>query len=469
MKNKSIYLLPLILLLGCSGEDVAVDEIEVVISTSNETPSYNDTYTISWESNASQCYAQSSTNSWIGELPATGSRDFIAKRKGLSSYSIQCRTSINFASASTEVNISKELEDFFDFTDAVVYELGTFETDLGASFEIKDIITRDFDRDFFPDILVVAEQSEDQINDGLLSTQSRMHYLTFYVGNLEQISEENPVRFEDINSADCAGDQVIRFDLTLNSEPEYFIYASDADKSVNKRGFCFFSPSDEGLVLNDDEFLINDTSLDLSNIEVSATSFDDVNADGSIDIILMGTGGSVDLPFYISPSTDGPYIFRDSYFDSLNTYNRESGCNEGISFICEWIEKNYKFKSGIRIDADGNPDLDFLFSILTNLGPSYHLYDARTEEGYIDWSVFKTDFIESSISTDESTAINIRLLDANQDSLNDLFVFEQGINQDIRKLSFYEKIVEEDNEYFSSINNGDLAEQFGSDLRFNRV
>jgi len=469
MKNKSIYLLPLILLLGCSGEDVAVDEIEVVISTSNETPSYNDTYTISWESNASQCYAQSSTNSWIGELPATGSRDFIAKRKGLSSYSIQCRTSINFASASTEVNISKELEDFFDFTDAVVYELGTFETDLGASFEIKDIITRDFDRDLFPDFLVVAEQSEDQINDGLLSTQSRMHYLTFYVGNLEQISEENPVRFEDINSADCAGDQVIRFDLTLNSEPEYFIYASDADKSVNKRGFCFFSPSDEGLVLNDDEFLINDTSLDLSNIEVSATSFDDVNADGSIDIILMGTGGSVDLPFYISPSTDGPYIFRDSYFDSLNTYNRESGCNEGISFICEWIEKNYKFKSGIRIDADGNPDLDFLFSILTNLGPSYHLYDARTEEGYIDWSVFKTDFIESSISTDESTAINIRLLDANQDSLNDLFVFEQGINQDIRKLSFYEKIVEEDNEYFSSINNGDLAEQFGSDLRFNRV
>ena len=86
MKNNSIFLLPLILLLGCSGEDVAVDEIEVVISTSNETPSYNDTYTISWESNASQCYAQSSTNSWIGELPATGSRDFIAKRKGLSSY-----------------------------------------------------------------------------------------------------------------------------------------------------------------------------------------------------------------------------------------------------------------------------------------------------------------------------------------------------------------------------------------------
>ena len=426
MKNKSIYLLPLILLLGCSGEDVAVDEIEVSISTSNETPSYNDTYTISWESNASQCYAQSSTNSWIGELPASGSRDFTAKRKGLSNYSIQCRISINFASASTEVNVSKELEDFFDFTDADIYELGTFETDLGASFEIKDIITRDFDRDFFPDLLVVAELIEDETNDGLLSTQSRMHYLTFYVGSLEDISEENPVRFEDINSGDCAGDQVIRFDLNLNTEFEYLTFASDANKSVNKRGICIFSSSDEGLVLNDEEFLINDTSLDLSNIELSAISFDDANVDGTLDIFLMGTGGSIDLPFYISPSTDGPYIFKDSYFNSLSTYNREFGCNEGISFICEWIEQNFKFKSGLRIDSDGNTDADILFSMVTNLGSSYHLYDARTEEGYRDWSVFKTDFIESSISSDESTAINMRLIDANQDSRNDLFIFEQG-------------------------------------------
>ena len=469
MKNKSIYFLPLIILISCSGEDVGVDEIEVSISTSNETPIYNEIYTISWESNASQCFAQSSTNSWIGEVPTTGSRDFTAKRKGLSNYSIQCRTSINFATASTEVNVSKELEDFFDFNDAVVYELGMLETNLGASFEIKDIITRDFNRDFFPDVLVVAELSEDEINDGLLSTQSKMHYLTFYVGNLEEISEESPVRFEDINSGDCVGDQVIRFDLNLNTEFEYLTFASDASKSLNRRGICILAASDEGLVLNDDEFLINDTSIDLSNIEVSAISFDDANSDGTLDIFLMGTGGSVDLPFYISPSTDGPYIYKDGYFDSLNTYKREFGCNEGLTFICEWIEQNYKFKSAVRIDSDGNQVSDMLFSMLTSSGSSYHLYDTRTEEGFRDWSTVKTDFIESSISSDQSIAKNMRLVDANQDSRNDIFVFEQGINQDIRKLSFYEKIVEEDNEYYSSINNGDLAEQFGSDLKFNRV
>ncbi|MEC7435583.1 MAG: hypothetical protein VYB27_00745, partial [Candidatus Thermoplasmatota archaeon] len=100
----------------------------------------------------------------------------------------------------------------------------------------------------------------------------------FYVGNLEEISEESPVRFEDINSGDCVGDQVIRFDLNLNTEFEYLTFASDASKSLNRRGICILAASDEGLVLNDDEFLINDTSIDLSNIEVSAISFDDANS-----------------------------------------------------------------------------------------------------------------------------------------------------------------------------------------------
>ena len=41
------------------------------------------TYTISWQSNASQCYATSTTGSWLGELETSGSREFVAKEKGL--------------------------------------------------------------------------------------------------------------------------------------------------------------------------------------------------------------------------------------------------------------------------------------------------------------------------------------------------------------------------------------------------
>ena len=70
--------------------------MEVSISSSNEAPFYDETYTISWESNASQCYAASNTGSWLGELPPSGSQEFVAKREGVSNYGIQCRRSINF-------------------------------------------------------------------------------------------------------------------------------------------------------------------------------------------------------------------------------------------------------------------------------------------------------------------------------------------------------------------------------------
>ena len=64
-----IFLSIFLLLVGCSGgDDDLINAVEVTISSSNEEPNYNETYTISWESNASQCYAQSITGSWLGEL-----------------------------------------------------------------------------------------------------------------------------------------------------------------------------------------------------------------------------------------------------------------------------------------------------------------------------------------------------------------------------------------------------------------
>ena len=93
--------------MGCSGDDESAPELVVTISASNEEPEYNETFTISWESNASQCYAQSTTGSWLGDVGTSGSRDFLAKREGLANFGIQCRTSINFAGATVEVDVQK--------------------------------------------------------------------------------------------------------------------------------------------------------------------------------------------------------------------------------------------------------------------------------------------------------------------------------------------------------------------------
>ena len=79
-KNLFVYSL-LLILVSCSGSDGdSLPPLEVSISSSNEAPFYDETYTISWESNASQCYAASNTGSWLGELPPSGSQEFVAKR-----------------------------------------------------------------------------------------------------------------------------------------------------------------------------------------------------------------------------------------------------------------------------------------------------------------------------------------------------------------------------------------------------
>ena len=102
----------------------------------------------------------------------------------------------------------------------------------------------------------------------------------------------------------------------------------------------------------------------------------------------MGSGGSTDLPFYIQPSEDGPFISLPSPLNELNPYNRNQGCAENIEFLCQWISKEYEFKSSTSVNSDGNADLDLIFSIISNEGPVYSLYNSRIEETkFYDWSI----------------------------------------------------------------------------------
>ena len=107
-----------LLLIGCSGsDDESISTLEATVTSSNDAPLYDETYTISWESNASQCYATSTTGSWLGELAPSGSQDFVAKREGTANYGVQCRKSINFVNASTDVVVIKDFINYFDFDD----------------------------------------------------------------------------------------------------------------------------------------------------------------------------------------------------------------------------------------------------------------------------------------------------------------------------------------------------------------
>lgn len=457
MIKKVLYLFSIIMLISCSNDDEGIEEISASINTSNDEPSYNDTYSITWESNASQCYAQSSTGSWIGEIPTSGSRDFVAKRAGTTNYSIECRTSINFATASVDLIVQKEIEDYFDFTDAEKFDLGSFSAEQD-NFFIRDVVIRDLNFDFYQDIILLAELEDKQTGE------SKSHFLTFYFRNLSDVTDENPILFEDLNSEGrCFADKFVRFDLDQDSLTDILAVSNSPDQSLDKNGLCIFLINEDGVFLQDDNYLQNETSLDLSNIGVSTINVSDGNNDSILDLLLMGSGGSTDLPFYIQPSEDGPFIFLASPFNELDPYNRNQGCAENIEFLCQWISNGYEFKSSTSINSDGNADLDLIFSIISNEGPFYNLYNSRIEETkYYDWSIPVEDFIVTSISSNDGFALRMSSLDTNIDGYTDLFVLERSLESETKlsKLSVYEKIVSDESQTYSSTNNGDFPNEF---------
>ena len=453
-----IFLSIFVLLAGCSGgDDDSINAVEVTISSSNEEPNYNETYTISWESNASQCYAQSITGSWLGELEPSGSQDFVAKREGLANYGLQCRTSINFASASTDIEVQKDFIDYFDFTNAESFNVGSLTFNSDSDIRVLDNSISDFNQDFRLDLIMLIED-ERTPSPG----DSEFYILVFYGQDPELITDENPYSFVEINNGNCVADMLIRNDYNFDSAPDLMTVSSSHEDSLGKRGICFFISTPDGLVLQDEDYLMNDTALDLSAVNVGSQLIYDLTTDGRPDVFMMGNGGSTDLPFYVVPSESGPSIQLSVPLDTLNPYTRSNGCNEGLVFLCDWIANDYQFKSSVLISADSDGVLDLVHSISTIDGGQYNLYNTRLDNIYFDFSAPILNFINRSISDPNGYAVTLEAFDANIDGNLDLFSVEKNELSNIFKFNFYEKIIssEDETNELSATNNGDFLEEF---------
>ena len=459
INTKNFFLLSIFfLLIGCSGgDDDSFDAIEVTISSTNDEPDYDEIYTISWESNSSQCYAQSITGSWIGELPPSGSQEFVAKREGLANYGIQCRKSINFASASIDIEIQKDFIDYFDFTDAETLDAGSLTFNTDSNIKILDNSISDFNQDLRLDLIMLIE-------DERTSSQgdSEFFIVVFYGQDPETITNENPYNFVEINNGNCVADMLIRNDYNFDSAPDLMTVSSSHEDSSGKRGICFFISTPEGLVLQDEDYLTNDTAIDLSEVNVGSHLLYDLTTDSRPDVFLMGNGGSTDLPFYIVPSESGPLIQLSTPLDTLNPYTRSNGCNQGFEFLCDWISNDYQFKSSVLISADSDGTLDLMHSISTINGGQYNLYNTRIDNIYFDFSLPLNNYVNRSISAPDGYAILLETLDGNLDGYPDLFSVEKSDSSNSYKFNFYEKIVssEDDINELSSTNNGDFLEEF---------
>jgi hypothetical protein len=455
-----------LLLIGCSGSDgESVSTIEATVTSSNDAPLYDETYTISWESNASQCYATSTTGSWIGELEPSGSQDFIAKREGTANYGVQCRKSINFVNASTDVVVNKDFIDYFDFDDSQTFDLGSLNLSSAANLNVLDTSISDFNGDFRLDIVLLLEDS------GTIDIGDSSYFiLAFYGRDLTTIDDENPYVFEEINQGNCVADKLIRADYNEDGALDIMAISASEDESLNKRGICFFLASEDGLALQDENYLINETTLDLSNVEIGSSVAYDLTSNLRPDIMLLGNGGTTDLPFYIVPSDEGPSIALSNPLNTLDPYTRTQGCTEGISFLCEWISSEYHFEDSVVINADTDGILDTIHSINTSNGPTYNLYNTRFEDVYFDWSLPVEDYISTSISTGDGVALRMAPTDGNLDGRTDLFLYEKSLSSNTFKLSIYEKVVSEEDsiDEITRTNNGDFAEEysFQNNLKF---
>ena len=465
-KLKYLLIFPILLILmGCSGGDESAPELLVTISASNEEPEYNETFTISWESNASQCYAQSTTGSWLGDVGTSGSRDFLAKREGLANFGIQCRTSINFAGATVEVDVQKDFIDYFDFNNAISFNAGSLTFNSDSKVKVLDNSISDFNLDFRLDLAVLIEdEGSNNVGD------SQYYILIFYGQDPSTISEDNPYSFVEINGDNCVADMLVRGDYNADNAPDLMTVSSSPEESLGKRGICFFISSPDGLTLQDEEYLVNDTALDLTNVNVGSHVIYDLTVDGIVDVLLMGNGGTTDLPFYVVSGDSGPTIQLTNSIDILNPYNRAQGCSEGFSFLCDWITNDYQFRSSTLISADADGVLDLIHSVSSNNEGKYILYNTRSESIYFDFSQPVVDYVNRSISAPDGYAMLIEPFDGNLDGYPDLFSIERSDLTKTYKFNIYEKVVpdEGDDIDISSTNNGDFIEEFafGDNLNF---
>ena len=459
--NNFITLSVILALVGCSGSDgESLSTIEATVTSSNDNPAYDEVYTISWQSNASQCYATSVTGSWLGELEPSGSQDFVAKREGIANYGVQCRTSINFVNASTDVTVSKEFKDYFDYIDVDTFDLGSLSLSASSQVSVLDTTIADFNADFRLDLVMLLEV--------IASSDTRYYFLTFYGQDVSTITEDDPYTFIDLNQDNCVADEFIRADYNDDGLLDIMSISKSGNESLNKRGICFFLASEDGLTLQDESYLTNETNLDLSNVNIGSHVAYDVNANFKPDILLFGNGGSTDLPFYIIPSEEGPFVLIAPPLDTLNPFTRDQGCLEGLTFLCDWIDKEYNFKNSVITPANDDGTLDVINSVSTSDGVSYILYDTRIvdDETYFDWSISTNDYLTTSISSGDGIALKMVAADGNLDGYTDLFVFEKSFSSTLYKLSIYEKIISDDEDAtneLASINNGDFPEEFSFD------
>ena len=452
-KYFSIFLLTLVV-AGCGGgSSVTPVEIEVTLNSSAETIQYNDTYTLSWASNASQCYA---SGGWTGEKPTTGTETFTAKTRGPIGYGIECRKNNVFTQAQAVVTLEKDFINSFDFKDEDIVELLTIEHSDGARHKVSSHFVGDFNNDGSQDMLIAYRVDDPR------DIAEELHPRFFQIlGGTELIATEIVVDGCSSGEMFATGDFNLDGIQDLVALPTKTIQTISGDVVDSK--MCFFQGSDTGLDItnwNSTDYIDNSTSIDLNNFAVTSVDPVDISGDGYIVLLFWANvcyGYLAGLPFYIVSNTESnPFVQLSTEFIDLDPYLPSTGCAQDIEFLCSW--KNFYgtsqiyFNDDITVDLIGSACEEDLSSC------SYTNFLERFEEGNdFKWSISATDVLTPSVNSGESYSRKISINDNNSDGYFDLVLLENDT-----KFSVYERAPEG----MSAQDNGDFQSLLSSTLKF---
>lgn len=421
------------IIVGCGGgSETNPITVEVTMESSAEVVQYNETYTISWTSTGSQCYA---SGSWSGERPVSGSETFTAKTNGQVGYGMECRKNNIFAQAQAVVTLEKDFINSFDFKDEDVTEVLSIDHSDGSRHKISSHQVGDFNNDGSQDMLIAyrVEDPRDNAED--------LHPRFFQILGGDELTTS-----ELILDGCSSGEMMTTLDFNLDGIVDLAVLPTKSVKTISGEAvdsnICFFQGSESGLDVtswNSLDYIDNSSTIDLNNFAVTSIDPVDISGDGYLDLLMWakeGNNSTAGLPFYIVANTaSNAFVQLSTDFINLDPYLPSNGCSQDILFLCSWQDfygtSQIYFDEGISIDLIGsacNEDLSIC---------SYTSFKERYDEGNdYNWSAASPDALTPSVNSGQSYSNKISIVDNNEDGFYDIFLLENNT-----KFSVFERVI----------------------------
>ena len=271
IKQITLTTFALFILGACSVDQEELEELFVELETSAESVEYGDSFTLSWNSNASQCYASGSF--WFGERPTSGSEEFTIKRGGTGTYILECRRNNEFANQALEVTVNKTVADHFIYLPSEELDY-SIDYAVDEEIAITSVARGDFSGDLIPDIFIGLQIRKS-------SDQSLVETIF-----LQSIGGPDPI-ITEIDASGCSGSSImLPIDLNGDGPVDLITSSSDLQRQTEGSNLCHFKGSATGLVF-DDTFITNETNLDFNDAKVVTMGLVDRDNDLRPDLYLL--------------------------------------------------------------------------------------------------------------------------------------------------------------------------------------